>query len=91
MASKSLTFKVSSPKNLLEDHTRISELIDSERGGWKAEVVKSVWNATSNGMFSVQILELYGIALVSSDSQQCSDDALSFAISFARAMWTRRN
>lgn len=49
-----LTFKVSSPKNLLEDHTRISELIDSERGGWKAEVVKSVWNATSNGMFSVR-------------------------------------
>lgn len=37
------TFKVSSPKNLLEDHAQVSELIDCENGLWKAELVESVF------------------------------------------------
>ena len=69
------TFKVSSPKNLLEDHTRISELTDRERGEWKAKVVKSVWNSTSNGVFSVR--SAYMVALNLRDQSErgsCSND-----------------
>ena len=38
------TFKVSSPMNLLEEHAWVCELINCDRGEWKAEVVKSVYS-----------------------------------------------
>ena len=94
-----LTFKVSSPKNFLEDHARVSELIDCENGVWKAELVKSVflpyeaetilgitisaalpkdlvvWNAMSKGKFSVR--SAYMVAMNLCDHPEigsCSND-----------------
>ena len=94
-----LTFKVSSPNNFLEDHARVSELIDCENGVWKAELVKSVflpyeaetilgitisaalpkdlvvWNAMSKGKFSVR--SAYMVAMNLCDHPEigsCSND-----------------
>ena len=37
------TFKVTSPLNLLEEHARVCELINCDRGESKAQLVKSVF------------------------------------------------